>query len=876
MPLPPPPNSLRFFGAADVRAVGDRKATAVLAQSKHVAFLAILAAARRALVRRDRLIGLLWPELEGDRARNALSKAIHNCRQTFGEDALVGRFAEEVGLDVGRWSCDLWEFDDAIDRSAHADALAHYQRGEWLEGLHIPDASALEHWIDGERDRLRRRAVAAATALSESSERAGELAGAAEHARLVCALSPFDERALRHRLTLLDRTADRAGAVSAFAEFAARLRHELDAEPAPETLALVEAIRRRTVAADMPAREQAPGVDTMNGESVPALHTGGEQPAASSVPPNAIGTASSVATTAPRPPNPRRRVGWMALAAAALLTIVGVMAFRRDAVAADAPHRVVVIPFENRTNDSALTPIGEMAADMLGAALTRSGVADVVDARTRIRRGLTVANGESAIDADRFAALAVEIGASTLVTGSYYRAGSSLVVVATIRGLPQLNGSLRFAEEVGPLADPREVLRRVERRLLGVVATLRDPRMTAASSATTEPPTYDAYVEYVAGLAPWIASDAATAARHFDRAFELDSNFVGVLPLLYEALTLSGRRPRADSILSRIGARRRLLAPFDQAQLDFLTSFNGGHREAMFEATRRMVALAPHSPDGQWMRGFAATTTNRFDEALEAFAQADLLNGWTGNALFAGIHWQSLALHLSGRHDEERTRAIALRALHPTLIDACRYELRAMTVRRPLAELSRTLAGCAASAGGVDSAWIAETRLFMAEELLAHDRSEDAVRFAEPAVGWLRDRLRREPDSRVWRPQLEFALMLVGAWAEVLPLLEADARALPDNRPPRFAANAGIAAAALGRTVLAEEMLARLDAAAPPPVFHLQRARVLAHLGRNGQAVAELRQAVAKGLSATVFHANMGLGPLRGDPAYRDLVRPRP
>jgi hypothetical protein len=190
-----PLNVLRLFGTPDVRTASDAKAHSVLAQTKHVAFLAIAATARRSLVRRDRAMALLWPDLDDDRARNALSKAIHHSRRALGEDALVGRFAEEIGLDETRWSVDVWDFEDAIARGANDHARALYRRGVFMDGVHIPDASALEHWIDGERD--------------------GDLASAAAHMRAVGELSPFDEQTLRRRRVLLDRNADHAGAIRA-------------------------------------------------------------------------------------------------------------------------------------------------------------------------------------------------------------------------------------------------------------------------------------------------------------------------------------------------------------------------------------------------------------------------------------------------------------------------------------------------------------------------------------------------------------------------------------------------------------------------------------------------------------------------------------
>jgi DNA-binding SARP family transcriptional activator len=59
------------------------------------------------------------------------------------------------------------------------------------------------------------------------------------------ALAPDDEGEARNLMELLGRLGDRAGAVQAYEEFARRLRIEYEIEPAPETLAMITAVRAR-------------------------------------------------------------------------------------------------------------------------------------------------------------------------------------------------------------------------------------------------------------------------------------------------------------------------------------------------------------------------------------------------------------------------------------------------------------------------------------------------------------------------------------------------------------------------------------------------------------------------------------------------------
>ena len=57
----------------------------VLAQPKRLALLGYLAAATPPGPQRpDTLLGLFWPELDDEHARNALSKAVHFLRRVSG------------------------------------------------------------------------------------------------------------------------------------------------------------------------------------------------------------------------------------------------------------------------------------------------------------------------------------------------------------------------------------------------------------------------------------------------------------------------------------------------------------------------------------------------------------------------------------------------------------------------------------------------------------------------------------------------------------------------------------------------------------------------------------------------------------------------
>ena len=125
-------------------------------------------------------------------------------------------------------------------------ALALYT-GHFLEGFHASEnAQELDEWIAGERARLRALAHAGARSLAEAARRAERGAEEEQWVRRAYALAGHDELELSMLLRLLDTKGERAGALRLYDDFARRIKLEIDAEPSPETQALVKAIRART------------------------------------------------------------------------------------------------------------------------------------------------------------------------------------------------------------------------------------------------------------------------------------------------------------------------------------------------------------------------------------------------------------------------------------------------------------------------------------------------------------------------------------------------------------------------------------------------------------------------------------------------------
>ena len=123
---------------------------------------------------------------------------------------------------------------------------------------------------------------------------------------------------------------------------------------------------------------------------------------------------------------------------AALGTIAVVLLGKRPA--ALDPRRVVVAGFEDLSGDSALAPLGHIAADWLTQALARRGGLEVVPAA-----------GTGHLGAADIRALAAQTGAGTVISGSYYREGDS--VRFHVQVIDAARGTLRRGVE--PVGAPR-------------------------------------------------------------------------------------------------------------------------------------------------------------------------------------------------------------------------------------------------------------------------------------------------------------------------------------------------------------------------------------------------------------------------------------
>src|SRR5256884_8769689 len=124
--------SVRMLGSVELRDSQGRELDAILRRPKLLALLGYLTIARPwGFQRRDALVALLWPELDHAHARNALNQAVHTLRQALGREVLRARGEEEAGTTEDGISCDVREFETALEAGQAEEAFAPHPGGPY-------------------------------------------------------------------------------------------------------------------------------------------------------------------------------------------------------------------------------------------------------------------------------------------------------------------------------------------------------------------------------------------------------------------------------------------------------------------------------------------------------------------------------------------------------------------------------------------------------------------------------------------------------------------------------------------------------------------------------------------------------------------------
>ncbi|HEX5818316.1 MAG TPA: BTAD domain-containing putative transcriptional regulator [Gemmatimonadales bacterium] len=532
---------------------GERPLTGAAKQPKRLALLAMLARAGSRGVSRDRLLLMLWPDADEERARRGLNQALYALRQDLGEAAIAG--SVDLRLDPSLITSDAQEFGDAR-AVGRFEAAAAAWRGPFLDGFNLPGLPEFERWAEAERGTLTHDYCEVLETLATQATARGDAVAAVSWWRKLAALDPHNGRIAESLMRALVAAGDAPGALRHAEIFNTLLDADLGLPPDRQITTLAERIR--TEAAERPAMAARTPPLNPPPELPPVAEPVLLPPGAADVAePEAEATSLTItsgwatvqlpagATREPTPPAgqprwsstvtgsgdiseamPRRRLwrrAWMPLAGVAAVVTVGLLVARDPGTAPPAapatPSGTVVAV--GRIADYTRSATGDRSAplsDMLATNLARAAGLEVVSTSrmyelvAQLRRDGDSSDGAMA----RAARMA---GATHLVDGALYEVSPGRLRL-DLRRVEIASGSVKSAHTVEGtdlfvLADSGT--RRIAADAGGTAASGSLASVTTASE--------DAYRLYDAGLRAYVRGERTAASELFRSALKEDSSF---------------------------------------------------------------------------------------------------------------------------------------------------------------------------------------------------------------------------------------------------------------------------------------------------------------------------------------------------------------
>lgn len=573
------------------------------------------------------------------------------------------------------------------------------------------------------------------------------------------------------------------------------------------------------------------------------------------------------------------------LAGLSIALIVGSAAIAYRLVSArGGPHAhetpvVVVIPFENRTGDASLDPVGQMVAEWIAGGLEQATEVRVIpnsvllEILASVRRDQGDGGGGSRLD--RVAALT---HAGIAVTGSYYRHGDILELHSEAVDLR----SRTSVATVGPVRtsaqDPVAGIDSVRIQMMGALAARLSPQTAWDLPPGAHPPTYQAYRAYTDGLQAWSLGEYRTAGQRFREAFARDTTYVRALVMAYSAYRNSGDGSTADSLGKLLWARRDQLPRYDRFRLEWSRARDAGDIRTALAAARAGAELNP-SGTARMALFLSLEDNNRPREAL------DNVEGWLTAMPESGTRWYAIwtgyarILHQLGRHQEElEVVRNARRTATGGAIELREAEAAAFAaIDQP--EAAKELA---VEIESVPASGLAPGRALarVALELRAHGHTDASFDVVDQAMTWLAGRPAAVRDGPEGRELFGYLLYQKERWSEAASVWDSLPDPLADSSAlARLLGERGCGAARLGdrpKAVALDQRLAQFTDLPVSQEATVYRAQIAAVLGDRDEAVELLKRAFTSGQPYGLWvHREMDLEALRGFGPYEQLVRPK-
>jgi DNA-binding SARP family transcriptional activator/tetratricopeptide (TPR) repeat protein len=239
--------TIRLLGIPEV-SVGEQSLSF---RTRKVLALLIYLAVERRMHSRESLMAMLWPESPAKSAAVSLRTAMSRLRKALqpAGDILIAE-GGNVGFDSNYFiDLDL----DWLRTAAHEEtpdelrSILTVDRGGFLEGFSLPDASTFDTWVSIQRETCQRQLEEVYDRLSQQLLTIQDSAAAVETSVRWVARAPLSEQAYRRLMAAQALNGQRPAALLTYQQLRAMLKLELGLEPSRETIVLADNINHGRV-----------------------------------------------------------------------------------------------------------------------------------------------------------------------------------------------------------------------------------------------------------------------------------------------------------------------------------------------------------------------------------------------------------------------------------------------------------------------------------------------------------------------------------------------------------------------------------------------------------------------------------------------------
>ncbi len=565
----------------------------------------------------------------------------------------------------------------------------------------------------------------------------------------------------------------------------------------------------------------------------------------------------------------RSSMVYIAIAAIAVITGVASYLLFFATSTPEYADRVLVVPFENRTGDSSLDPVGRTASDWITEGILQSGVVDAVQTTTTLQLiGDDDLAGGGLENRSRLVELAGHTNAGIVVSGSFIQIGDDIRFETQIVDAERNEVIDQLDPVRGTRSDPMNVINELQQNILGVLSIHVYPGLDL--QFFENPPVYEAYVEYMEGLT-FFHRDFEKSIEHLHRAIEIDPDFLQAILFKAWAYRILGQNAEADSLFHTVDAERERLSPYNEYYLDFSMHAMQGDREEAISTAIQWNNIAPQDQLSTYLLGSYALAMNRPQKTVDTFSGFELSDRFIEEAP-GGMQWFRMfanAYHLLGEHEKELETARQGLEYFPEDLFLKAREAEALAA---MGEVEKVYAVIEES-NAIDEpvrGTVGSVMLAAAFELRAHGNVDKSLEIAEQAVEWYKS---NEPENK---GALANALYRAERWEEAYAIYEELSRQTPDNIV--FQGALGVLAAMMGNDEEArhvEETLRTVDQQYLWGEHTYYRARINALLGEREKAVSLIEESLEQGRRFGIdIHRDLAFESLQDYPPFQELLEP--